>query len=148
MTNPYARAYTEVLEIVRKLPIEEYNKIPKEKIEYYKLNCDKNYNFRINHDLKNLSNEANAIIVSLYRDYFCTPKQRETLKNILANNDQKMEALKREKYNPDHLFNNQLIKEEMTKAKEPENQNKQMIEYKKPNVLVKLVNIIKKFFHK
>ena len=40
----YAKAYTEVLEIIRHFPQEEYNKIPKEKIEFYKNNMDKNHN--------------------------------------------------------------------------------------------------------
>ena len=43
----YAKAYTEVLEIIKHFPEEEYNKIPKEKIEFYKANRDKNYNFTI-----------------------------------------------------------------------------------------------------
>ena len=32
---------------------------------------------------------ANAIIVSLYRDYFATPKQREVLLQLLELNDKK-----------------------------------------------------------
>ena len=35
--NKYAKAYTEVLEIIKYFPEEEYNKIPKEKIEFYKI---------------------------------------------------------------------------------------------------------------
>ena len=70
----YAQAYTEVLEILKNLPEVEYNKIPKEKIEFYKENCDLSYHFVLDKDLKNISKRANAIIVSIYNDYFTTPK--------------------------------------------------------------------------
>mgnify|MGYP007072994665 FL=1 len=36
MINTYSKAYTEVFEIIKYLPKEEYNKIPKDKIEFYK----------------------------------------------------------------------------------------------------------------
>ena len=35
MVNEYSRNYTEVLEILKYIPIDEYNKIPKQKIEFY-----------------------------------------------------------------------------------------------------------------
>ena len=40
MNNTYRRAYTELLEILKYLPQEEYEKIPKEKIEFYEKNKD------------------------------------------------------------------------------------------------------------
>ena len=43
MNNNYSKAYTEVLEIIKYFPEEEYSKIPKEKIDFYKKNMDKNY---------------------------------------------------------------------------------------------------------
>ena len=46
MTN-YAKAYTEVLELLRYLPIEEYSKIPEEKINRFKENMDKYYEYKI-----------------------------------------------------------------------------------------------------
>ena len=47
MINTYSKAYTEVLEIIKYFPKEEYNKIPKDKIEFYKNNMDINYEFHI-----------------------------------------------------------------------------------------------------
>ena len=35
INSTYSRAYTEVLEIIKYFPEEEYSKIPKEKIEFY-----------------------------------------------------------------------------------------------------------------
>ena len=41
INNTYAKAYTEVLEIIKYFPKEEYSKIPLKKIEFYKNNMDK-----------------------------------------------------------------------------------------------------------
>jgi hypothetical protein len=141
----YAQAYTEVLEILKNLPEVEYNKIPKEKIEFYKENCDLSYHFVLDKDLKNISKRANAIIVSIYNDYFTTLKQKETLHNILADNERKAEELRKEKYNSDDIFKNnkvENVKDELT------NENNQMIEIKEENIFTKIMNKIKMFFTK
>ena len=79
----YAKAYTEVLEIIKYFPENELNKISQEKIDYYKKNMDKNYKFEINPKIdlaeQNISKEASAIIISLFRDYFATEKQKQQL---------------------------------------------------------------------
>lgn len=76
MTNNYKRAYTEVVEILSHLSREEYDKIPKEKIDYYKENMDTEYVYHIDSQKtlneQNISTEANAILVTLFRDYFAT----------------------------------------------------------------------------
>lgn len=110
MTNEkFARAYKEVLEIIKYFPEEEYSKIPKEKIKFYEDNMDKGYDFTINPaidlSMQNISNEANAIIVSLFQEYYATEEQRKIIKDILNLNDQKAERIKRKQNNPDDLFN-------------------------------------------
>ena len=108
INNNYAKAYKEVLEIIKYFPEEEYNKIPKEKIQFFKENMDRDYNFTINplQDLaeQNISKEANAIIVSLYQDHMATEEQKEKIKEILELNQKKAEQEKRKKYNPKNLF--------------------------------------------
>ena len=97
----YAKAYTEVLEIIKYFPEEEYNKIPEEKIEFYKNNMDKDYIFTINPEIdlseQNISPEANAIIVNLFMDYFATEEQKVTIKEILDLNQKKEEQEKKRK---------------------------------------------------
>ena len=44
----YANAYSEVLEILKYISIEDYNKIPKEKIELFKTNANYDYSFKYN----------------------------------------------------------------------------------------------------
>lgn len=108
MITAYKRAYTEVIEIIKYFPNEEYAKIPLEKINYYKENMDKDYNFQINPNIElekqNISKEANAILVTLFNDYFATDRQKEILNNLLKQNQQKLEKQKQEKYNPSNLF--------------------------------------------
>lgn len=88
----YRKAYTEVLEVLSKLSPEEYDKIPKEKIEYYEKNKDKYYYFEINPNIpiekQNLSKEANAILVSLFLEYFVNSNQRKGLEEMLDNNEE------------------------------------------------------------
>lgn len=123
INDTYAKAYTEVLEIIKYFPQEEYAKIPKEKIEFYENNKDKGYIFEINPEIdlaeQNISVEANAIIVNLYKDYFATEEQKIKIKEILDLNQQKEELEKRKKYNPDKIFketNKQEIQKESTNA--------------------------------
>ena len=110
MNNLYAKAYTEVLEIINHFSEDEYKKIPKEKIDFYEKHKDRKYDFKINPNIdlaeQNISRKANAILVSLFRDYFATAKQKEILKNLLQQNQEKLEKEKYLKYNPDNIFNN------------------------------------------
>lgn len=109
MNNLYAKAYTEVLEIINHFSEDEYKKIPKEKIDFYEKHKDRKYDFKINPNIdlaeQNISRKANAILVSLFRDYFATAKQKEILKNLLQQNQEKLEKEKYLKYNPDNIFN-------------------------------------------
>lgn len=109
MNNLYAKAYTEVLEIINHFSEDEYKKIPKEKIAFYEKHKDRKYDFKINPNIdlaeQNISRKANAILVSLFRDYFATAKQKEILKNLLQQNQEKLEKEKYLKYNPDNIFN-------------------------------------------
>ena len=109
MNNLYAKAYTEVLEIINHFSEDEYKKIPKEKIDFYEKHKDRKSDFKINPNIdlaeQNISRKANAILVSLFRDYFATAKQKEILKNLLQQNQEKLEKEKYLKYNPDNIFN-------------------------------------------
>lgn len=133
MNNNYSKAYTEVLEIIKYFPEEEYSRIPKEKIDFYKKNMDKNYNFKINPEIdlsnQDISAEANAIIINLFTDYFATENQKLKIKEILDSNQKKSDQLKREKYNPDNIFENKQPKLTEIPLKE-DNNNTSLVEYK------------------
>lgn len=110
MINTYAKAYTEVLEILSHFSTEEYSKIPQEKIDFYKSNMDKDYNYNINPNIdlskQYISKETNAILISLFRDYFANENQKKTLNNLLHQNQEKIENIKRKKYSSDNIFSN------------------------------------------
>lgn len=148
INNRYAKAYTEVLEIIKHFPKEEYNKIPAEKIEFYKENMDKNYIFLINPELElekqNISPEANAIIVNLYFNYFATEEQKNKMEKILDLNQKREEQEKIEKYNPDNIFKKKN-KIEISQEINIKNENA-MVEYKEP-FFVKFKNFILKILH-
>lgn len=88
----YKKAYTEVLEVLKHLSPEEFAKIPKEKIDYYEKNQDKYYAFEIDPAIpierQKLSKEANAILVSLFLDYFLNDTQKAGIEKMLKDNDQ------------------------------------------------------------
>jgi len=147
----YAKAYTEVLEIIKHFPEEEYAKIPKEKIDFYKNNMDKDYIFTINPEIdlseQNISSEANAIIVNIFRDYFATEEQKIKIKEILDLNQKKEEQEKREKYNPDNIFK-KVDKSENANVEIPDNKttNTALIEYKY-SFFTRFKNFIFKILH-
>ena len=142
INSAYAKAYKEVMEIIKYFPEEEYNKIPKEKIEFYRENMDKNYEFTINPQIdlakQNISKEASAVIVTLYRDYFATDEQKKKLEELIRLNEIKNEQDKAKKYNSNELFKNNSKSETLTEKSNQELENKMesdtktaMVEYKK-----------------
>ncbi len=143
----YARAYTEVLEILKFFPKNDINKIPEENIRFFEKNMDKEYEFHIKPEIElkkqNISMEANAIIVSLFEGYFANEKQREKLDIVLEKNQIKNEALLREKYNPDNILKNRnrIVPQEEKKFEET-----RMTIVHEEKWLKKIFNLIKNLF--
>lgn len=139
MTSTYTKAYTEVLEILKYLPEKERNKIPSDKIDFYKKNKDNNYKFHFEpyKSLKeqNISREANAIIVSLFKQFFATPNQQETLQKILLQNEKIYQNKMREKYNPNDIFKKNI-----------KQNNNDIVKYKE-SIFKKIINKLKNIFN-
>ena len=144
----YANAYKEVLEILKYISIEEYNKIPKIKIDIFEKYANKNYQFEYNPSLtleeQNVSEGAQAIIGILFRDYWATAEQKEKILQVQEAERMKIQKQNEEKYNPDNLFKNKkhhtqnyenIISEEMS-----------IVKYKERNFLEKLFDKIKHLF--
>lgn len=148
MNNEYSKAYTEVLEIINHFSEDEYKKIPKEKIDFFEKNKDKDYNFQINPNAdlaeQNISQNANAILVSLFRDYFATDKQKEILKNLLKQNQEKIEIEMHGKYNPDNIFNNRVYTKKLKDSKE----ELALVEIKEQTWYKKVLDFFKSIFKK
>ena len=102
MVNEYSRNYTEVLEILKYIPIDEYNKIPKQKIEFYEKYKDRSYKYEYNFNF--ISKNTKCILTNLYKDYIANDKEKELINSILNLNWQKKEYEKRKLYNPNSIF--------------------------------------------
>lgn len=106
----YANAYSEVLEILKYISKEDYEKIPNSKIELFEINHNKDYIFKYNPnktlDEQNVSQIAKAIIVILFRDYWATEIQKEKIINKQNYDRMKLEEEKKTRYNSDNLFKN------------------------------------------
>lgn len=145
----YRNAYTEVLEIIKYLPKKELAKIPEEKIAYFERNKNVNHSFKFEVSIpleeQNISRETNAIILNLFNDYFLSEEQQNKLKSILDANEKIYMEKQREMYNPDNIFESKQI---VKQNEMPEKTNNLPIEIKKENIIIKLVNFIKKIFNK
>ena len=159
MNNSYAKSYTEVLEILKYIPKSDYEKIPKKEIEFYKNNCDKEYQFSINENLplneQNISKKTNAVLVSIFKNYIATEIQKEKLKVILKDNLYQDEQIKQEMYDVNNIFfKKEQIKKDTYDANNifPQKENKKeyedvntLVPYKE-NIFIKILNKIKSIF--
>ena len=106
----YANAYSEVLEILKYISKEDYEKIPNSKIELFETNHNKEYIFKYNPnktlDEQNVSKTAKAIIAILFRDYWATEIQKEKIITKQNYDRKQLEEKKKERYNSDNLFKN------------------------------------------
>ena len=95
----YANAYSEVLEILKYIPIKDYDKIPKNRINLFKTYANKDYAFCYNTtktlDEQNVSKIAKAIIAILFRDYWATEIQKEKI--IAKQNYDRMKDIEEKK---------------------------------------------------
>lgn len=106
----YANAYSEVLEILKYISKEEYNKIPKSLIEVYEKNANKNHYFNYNPsktlEEQNASTITKCVIAILFRDYWATETQREEIIKKQKYKRSLIEEEKRTRYNVDNIFKN------------------------------------------
>ena len=141
--SKYGIAYSEVLEILKHIPIEDYNKIPKTKIELFETNANKKYTFTYNPNKtleeQDVSKIAKGIIILLFRDYWATETQREKIIAKQKYDRQKLEEEKKKIYNPDNIF----------KKYNQENNIKNeinLVKYKE-SIFRRFINKIKNVFH-
>lgn len=104
----YANAYREVLEVLKYIPVQDFNKIPKEKIELFKVNANYDYYFSYNPNKtlneQNVSKIAKGIIAILFRDYWATEIQRNKIIAKQNYDRVRLEKEKKEKYSTDTIF--------------------------------------------
>ena len=104
-----------------------------------------NHISKIDHSKKlitqDLKPKTRAIIAMLYRNYWCTPEEKEQFESIMKQNYEKEQEALREKYNPDNIF-----KEKKDVVIEETN-TMEMTIYKE-SIFKRFINRIRKIFKK
>jgi hypothetical protein len=145
----YNKRLVEVDVILNHLKESDYNKIPKKIIEIIKQNKDKEYiwNYDETKELKeqNVSKDTFAIVSYINTNYLLNEQQKNFVEKLYKYNQQKLNNIKKEKYNVDNIFNK---KNEVTvKGDIVTKENMQMLEYKE-SFFRKIINKILKFFNR
>ena len=110
MDNEYKEAFTETLEILKRVEKDIINKIPKQFITFLESNKNVDYNPNIDFSDEKwedtIKPETQAIIALIYRDYIVSKEERKKLIEEEEQEEIKIENERREKYNPDNVFKN------------------------------------------
>lgn len=142
MEDNYPKAYREVYEILKYIPKEDLEKIPKDLIQTIKSNMDSNHTYEVNEyiefDKQPMLRETKAILAIIYRDYWATDTQKERIVQKQKHDIQKEEEAKKEKYNYDNLFKNRT---------HTQNEKQELIVYEELWYM-KFANFMKKVFGK
>ena len=130
----YANAYIEVLEILKYLPKNEYDK--------FETNANNDYIFKYDPsktlDEQNVSKITKGIIAILFRDYWATESQRERIISKQNYDRMEIEKEKQEKYKSNGIFKEKQINENSINI-----ENTSIIEYKEA-LFLKILNKIKR----
>ena len=152
MEENYHKAYKEVIEILKYVPQESVNKIPKTMLETFEKKMDKDYVFNVDinksFEEQNLLEETKDIFAVIFRDYWATRYQRERIKAKEKYDRQKIEEEKANRYNPDDIFNKKIKEQNKENAKQQNGEqtvNNLPVEYKEKFYL-KVIKMLKNIF--
>ena len=141
MKTSTTKAYVEVLELLKYIPKEQYELIPKEKINVFQEFKDNNYNWKYNETKElieqDIMPETKALITILYEDYWATENQKIILMNMERKAYQRIEDKKRVLYNPNDIFKRNKTKTDV-----------QVVEYKEPKLFQKIFEKLLRIFTK
>lgn len=82
ISREYALAYVEVLEILKKLSVEYYKMIPKEKISFYEEFKDRDYIFYYDNSKSmgsQVRKETKAVLSNLFLNYIASEEDRQKI---------------------------------------------------------------------
>ena len=150
MENNLSKAYTEVLLILSYMEQKYIDMISKKLLELFNEEKDKNYQPNINPNIslaeQNLQRKTLALLAMLNLNYWCKDEnEKKELLKMYSENDKKIEAEMRERYNPDNLFKK---KEKVEQNNDIKQEKTELIEYKQKNIFRKILDRIKTFFRK
>lgn len=150
--NNYANAYKEVLIVLDNLIKEDYEKIPKEYIEFLTANSNHDYEFKYDNsktfEEQDLLDDTKYILFGLFEKFWANETQKEKIKTFRNTYYNKVEEEKRKIYNSNDILKNPNEAEVNNIENEDveENINTNLLEYKE-SFFTKLKKIILKIFH-
>lgn len=141
-------AYAEVITIIDLLEEDFKNKLPNKLIEFLRTEKSENYIVKISPNIpleeQQLLKETIDILAMLKLNYWCSNEaEKQELLDLLNENEKTYQKELHEKYNPDNLFKNRN-----NNVKEMQTEQTAIIEYKKPNFIIIILNKIKDLFSK
>lgn len=153
----YSKAYKEIVEILKYVPEESVNKIPKEMRDMFEAEQLKTYNFQIDTEKpfeeQELLEETKAILANIFRDYWATDYQKARIIEKENQDREEWERQKREKYNPNDIFKNRNVTAKNDDVSQDiqeqlnEEYNKNLPMEVKETFYKKIINFFKKLFH-
>ena len=140
----FPNAYKEVYEILKAVPQQDLEKIPKKFMAMVEKNMNKEYDFCLDNSIdfleeQELMEETNTILAYIFLHYWATEDQREKIEAKFKKDIEKVEQEKRELYDVD-VFKNKR------QAQENNEQKLEMVVYKKESIITRIFNKIKSFF--
>ncbi len=143
--------YSEVYSILNLLGNNYIAKLPKSLFKMIEEEKSSTYNPQYSEDKslneQNIKRESLSMIALFHLNYWCNSnEEKEQLKQLFKNNEEKHQAEIRAKYNPDNLFKNR--KQENTTESQPFINDVAIVKYKEKNFLQKIFDKIKYLFKK
>lgn len=127
---------------INKLPRNLYNMVVSEKLDTY----NPTYDGTIALDMQNIKRESISMIALFHLNYWCENEdEKNELRQLFKENEDKYQAELREKYNPDNLFKNRTS--DTIQEIETINENVAMVKYKE-SVFKRFWNKIRGIFNK
>ena len=150
ITAATRQAYSEVDEFIELLDDYEKYQVPDKLREFFKKEKDPNYYKGINPNIpiknQNLKEETLAIIALLNLQYWCDDEEeKERLKKVYAENEEKYFKYMREKYNPENIFEKNNTEEFTDSIKEINENLPDVTEYKH-SIFKKIWRKLKRLF--
>jgi len=149
MERNMQEALTEVNEILKVTPAELISKIPTEFRELIEKNRAKDYKFQLEEPFneKDLKQETIVILGLIYRDFFTDPEEREELQLRDAEEIKKVEEEMNKQYDINNIFQKRK-EEKMQNVQKSNEEELDLVLYKKQGFLKKFFNLIKGIFAK
>lgn len=148
--SEYAAAYREILEILKYVSLDYYDRIPKKLINLFRNNADMNYNFLYNPektlDEQNVSMCAKEILAIIYTNYWSQGIQKNKIKAFQDYQKNQIEKEKQERYSLDTLFNQGSPKDDSEIKNVQAKKENLPTEYRE-GTFYKIKKFLKKFFH-